>query len=278
MCALRWSLAVALLPVLGCGPKRPVTTAPVVGWITEVGWKGSCYNPPDWEALEDTQRRIARQAALEEMKRQWRGLRQDGVQFTAEVVDDVETTLLGRPEHIEMVSRKNLELCKQVMGAAASTDAWGEWLGSLTPTLTAGECTRPFDYQLIQYLDINHSWQENIHFCAGERAIITASTTDKYRITKKGPWINADGDTSLRAARPDLPCALEGCFEGQVVGRFVTEAGVVSVFPIGTEAQFEAPEHGDLSFTVNDDTYYDNEWRKDGNIIDHTSVTFTPAE
>jgi len=276
MSPLRWSLV--LLPVLACGPKKTVVTAPVVGWHAEEGWKGACYNPPGWESLEDTQRRIARQTALEEMKRQWRGLRQDGVQFTEETVDDVETTLLGRPEHIEMVSRRNLELCKQVMGAGASTGEWAEWMKSLTPSLTAGECTHPFDYQLIQYLDINHLWQENIHFCKGERAIVTASTTDKYRIAKQGPWINADGDPDRRASRPDLPCNTEGCFEGQLVGRFVTESGVTTVFPMGTEFQFEAPEHGFFSFTVNDDTYYDNQWRGTGAVTDHTSVTFTPAE
>ncbi len=278
MSVLRCSLFLAVVPVLGCGGKKPMDTAPAVGWHAEEGWKGTCFHPPAWETLEDTQRRIARQQALEEMKRQWRGLHQDGVAFQAEIVDDVETTLLGRPEHIEMVSRKNLEFCKQVMGAGAPTEAWGEWMASLTPTLTAGECTNPFDYQLIQYLDINHSWQENIHFCAGERAIVTASATDKYRISKKGPWINADGDPELRASRPDLPCNLEGCFEGQLVGRFVTESGLVSILPLGTEAQFEAPEHGYFSFTVNDDTYWDNEWRKTGAVTDHTSVTFTPAE
>ncbi|MBN1337518.1 MAG: hypothetical protein JXB39_16315 [Deltaproteobacteria bacterium] len=278
MPALRWSLVAGLLPVLGCGPKTPVVVIPEIGWHSEEGWKGACYYPPEWEGLEDTERRIARQAALEEMKRQWRGLRQDGVQFDAEAVEDVETTLLGRPEHIEMVSQKNYAFCKEVMAASAAVAPWREWFGTLTATLTAGECHHPFDYQLIQYLDINHSWQENIHFCMGERAIITASTSDKYRISKQGPWINADGDQDLPATRKELPCTESGCFEGQLVGRFVTESGIVTIFPLGTEAQFEAPEHGTFSFTVNDDTYYDNEWHKTGAVTEHTAVTFTPAE
>ena len=110
----------SLLPLLmftACGPKKEVAPAPPpVGWHAEEGWKGQCYFPPDFDELESTggisARKMARQKALEEQLTQWRGQRQDGVEFVSSLADDVETVLLGRPEQIEAVSRKNLELCK----------------------------------------------------------------------------------------------------------------------------------------------------------------------
>ena len=48
----------SLLPLLmltACGPKKDVAPAPPpVGWHAEVGWKGQCYFPPDFDELEST--------------------------------------------------------------------------------------------------------------------------------------------------------------------------------------------------------------------------------
>jgi len=144
--------------------------------------------------------------------------------------------------------------------------------------LTAGECNTPLDYQLIQYLDINRDWQEQVPLCKGNRAVIAASPSDKYRIVKGGDWINAGGDPSMPATDPTLPCNFDGCFWGQLVGKFVTEEGVVTVFPVGTRKDFEAPENGTFSFMINDNTFYDNEWHSQGTITDHTAVTVSPAD
>lgn len=281
----RGVLAVSLFPLMSltflvsCGPGKIATPAgPAVGWFQETGWTGSCYNPAEFEKLELTDRRIARQQALEALKSQWSGARSDGVAFDERIIDDVDTTLLGRPDAIEMVSRKNLEYCRQVMGAGAPKDPWQAWLRALPNQLTAGECNSPFDYQLIQYLEINAPWQQPIHFCKGNRAIFEATEKDLYRIVENGPWINTDGDTTQKATGSEYPCNIEGCYAGQLIGRFVTDSGVVSIFPMGIRKDFEAPENGTLTWQINDTTWYDNTWRKQGTIIDHTAITVSPAE
>lgn len=266
----------------GCGPKEVEEAPPPVGWADEgtedAPWTGQCYYPPAYEEMVITDRRMARQEALQSMKSQWLGERDDSVSFDADVVEELEIVLLGRPELIESVSRENLTYCKQVMGAGESTGAWSSWLSGLPDKLTEGECDTPLDYQLIQYLDIQKGWQQPIPFCEGNRARIEATQNDQYRITEDGPWMNANGDTSAAATDPNLPCNFEGCYPGMLIGRFVTEDGVENVFPIGTETTFTAPAHGTLTYTINDTTYYDNKWHSEGTIVDHTAITVTPID
>ena len=262
--------------------KKAKVVAPLEGWNQEdtkdLLWKGQCYYPPNFEKFAETERRMARQKTLEAMKSQWSGARDDGVAFDAVLIDDVETTLLGRPERIEDIVKKNLDFCKSVMGAGASTDAWQNWLRNVPGQLTAGECNNPVNYQLIQYLEVAKGWQQPIHFCKGDRVNIEATKNDMYRISESSPWINAEGDTAQRATGPEYPCNIEGCFVGMLVARFVTDGGVENVFPIGVGASFEAPEHGTLTWQVNDTTYYDNVFKSSGPITDHTTITVSPAE
>jgi hypothetical protein len=266
------------------GKKKKEEAPPPVGWHKveatkkDPGWRGECYYPPEFEGMDITDRRMARQVALQEMKKQWLGQRDEIVSFDARMIDDVETVLLGRPDDIEQIARKNAELCEPVMAAGGDTGSWSSWLGGLPAKLTAGECNTPLDYQLIQYLDLGKGWQEQIPMCQGDRAIIQASSSDKYRVVQNGEWINADGDLSQPSTDPSMPCNFEGCFVGMLIGRFVTDAGIETIFPIGTEKLFEAPEHGTFSFTVNDTTAWDNEWHSSGTITDHTAVTVSPAD
>ena len=279
---------VFLVPTLvSCG-KKVDETPPPVGWASEgteeVPWAGDCYYPPEYESLAESQsltfaetdRRIARQVALEGMKSQWLGQREDGVSFDAMMIDDLETILLGRPTEIEDMSRQNLSYCKQVMGAGASTSEWSSWLSGLPAVLTEGECNTPFDYQLIQYLDIKTGWQQPIPFCQGNRAVFNATANDQYRISEDGDWMNVNGDLAQPSTSSEYPCNFEGCTVGMLVGKFVTESGIETIYPMGTEMRFEAPEHGTFYWTINDTTYYDNEWHKAGSIVDHTAITVTP--
>ena len=265
--------------VLGCGPKKVDESSSLVGWNKGDAetWTGSCYFPPDYEALEAseglTSRKLARQASLEAMISQWRGDRLDGVSFDSGVIEDVEITLLGRPEHIEDVSQKNLEFCKQTMGAGAGTGNWESWLKSLPDELTAGECNTPLQDTYFHYFDINASWQLSIPVCAGDGVRFSASK-DRYRVSDDGEWIDADG--SGAAAGADYPCNREGCNVGMMVARFTSEDGVEDFFPVGRSATWTAPSHGSISITVNDTSYYDNTWYQSGSIIDHTSVEIGP--
>ncbi len=278
-------LALSILVVgVAEGKKKKVEAPPPVGWHKveatkkDPGWRGECYYPPAFEGLNITDRRIARQKALEEMKKQWLGQKDELVSFDARMIDDLDTVLLGRPEAIETVATKNAEMCHPVMSSNGDTGSWESWLASLPATLTAGECNTPLDYQLIQYLDLGQGWQERIPMCQGDRAVIGASVKDLYRVEQNGEWINAEGDLAQPSSDPTLPCNFEGCYVGMLIGRFVTDSGIETVFPIGTKKVFEAPEHGVFSFTVNDITAWDNEWHSSGSITDHTAITVSPAD
>ncbi len=271
-----------LLLILSCGPKKNEPVPDPVGWHAEEGWTGSCYYPPDFVETESVEglsaRRMARQTTLEQMKSQWTGSREDGVSFPSNVVEDLENVLLGRPEQIEVISRKNLEMCKQVMGAGGDAMDWQRWLGVLPDQLTAGECLLPLTYTVFDYLEIGGSWQLSIPLCAGDVAEITGTSADRFRITNDGPWVNVEGIPGTESPTGDWPCTLESCREGMLIGRFVTDEGVEEIFPIGTNTSYRAPNHGTLSVSINDSTYYDNTWYKSGGIVDHTGITVAPGE
>jgi hypothetical protein len=263
-----------------CGDKNAEPAPPPVGWHAEEGWSAQCYFPPDYEAVATNEgtaaRRTARQTTLEAMMSQWKGERDDGVSFPANYTDDVETTLFGRPEQIETVVLKNLEFCKQVMGAGSDLTEWQAWLGGLPDKLTEGECLMPLTYTLFDYLDVGAGWQMSVQVCQGDQVLIDPTDTDQYRITREGDWINAAGEPGTRGEGED-PCTLENCTKGMVIGRFVSEDGHEEIFPIGEETVYVAQAHGRISITVNDTTYFDNVYKKNGAITDHTGITISPA-
>lgn len=266
--------------------KKPkAAPAPPVGWYREPankkgegGWKGDCYFPPDYNTLGEGNRKLARQTALEQMKTQWLGAREDGASFDAGMIDEVETVLLGRPVQIEAISIANRDQCVGVMKGGASTDAWSAYLSSLPAKLTAGECLQPLTYTLFDYLDIGNSWQRPIGLCKGDKAHVIATAKDRYRITDTGPWITVEGDPAQKAVGGEYPCNIEGCFVGMLVGRFVTDSGVETVFPIGTDTTYAAPEHGTLTYSINDIAWYDNRWFKSSTIEDKTAITIEPGQ
>jgi hypothetical protein len=268
-----------LITLAACGGKKQVEpSAPIVGWHAEETWGGSCYFPPSYEELELTERRMARQEALQAMMSQWRGERGDGMMVDTRIIEDVETTLLGYPDEIEGVSRQNLEYCKSFMGVGGESSSWIGWLRNLPEQLMAGECVNPLRDTRFDYLDIGRGWQFELPVCSGDVVKISATVKDRYRVTEKGEWINVEGDMSQPASAGDLPCNLEGCYVGQLIARFVSEDGVESIFPVGAEKVWTAPAHGTISVAINDITYYDNTWYQSGTIIDHTSLEIGPAE
>lgn len=274
-------LSLSLLILTSCGPKNVAPAAPIVGWHAEEGWTAKCYFPPDYDSVEatggDSARRSARQTSLEAMMSQWQGKRDDGVMIDEGVIEDVESTVLGRPETIEQVSRQNLDYCKQVMGNGASTDGWASWLRNLPGKLTAGECLAPLRNTYFDYLELGWSWQFPVEMCAGDKAKITATSADKFRIAKDGEWITAAGLEGQQASG-EFPCTGEGCWKGMLVGKFTTQDGFEETFPIGITTVYRATAHGTLTISVNDDAWFDNAWYKTGAIEDHTGITIEPGD
>jgi hypothetical protein len=266
-----------LLFVATAEAKKPKTPPPPpVGWHREEGWKGDCYYAPDFATLPPGDRKMARQTALEGMKSQWSGTRDDGVSFDANLVDEVETVLLGRPENIEAIALSNRDQCVAYM-KGGEVGAWHDYLSALPPRLTKGECMQPLTYTMFDYLDIGKSWQRPLPMCKGDKAHIIATAKDRYRVTDTGAWINVQG-TGEKAIGAEFPCNIEGCFVGMLVGKFTTEEGVETVFPIGVETTFTAPEHGTISYSINDTVWYDNKWFKSATIEDRTAITIEPGQ
>ncbi len=255
--------------------KKKEPPPPPSEWAHEEGMKSDCWYPPVFEGMLDGDRKIARQKSLEAMKSQWLGQRDDGVKFEDMVVDDLETTLLGRPAEIEGIARANLDYCKAYMNGG-STESWAGWVRGLPPKLTEGECLQPLTYTLFDYLDIGRSWQRPITLCQGNVAKISATVKDRYRISDKGEWISAEG-TPERAIGAEYPCNIEGCMVGMLVGKFVTEKGVEIIFPIGGGTVFTAAENGELTYSINDTTWYDNKYFKNASIEDRTAITIEPG-
>jgi hypothetical protein len=270
------SVVVALVTLAaigaGCGKKAP--TAPVVlqGWQQKAGWNGSCYFPADYKETD----RVAQNAVREAMISQWRGERNDGVAFSDNVIERIETALLGKPDAVKGVARQNLEYCSKFMAGQAQMDEWQGWIGGLARTLTEGDCKwPPLRYQQHDYLEVDRAWQFEGRVCKGDRIRIEVSALDYYRLSDNGPWINAEGDKSQQALGADYPCTIEGCYVGTVIYRFTGEDGTITIAPVGTGIEWQAPQHGILHLQVNDNgSWFDNSWRKKGSLIDHAAIAY----
>lgn len=272
---------IAAAGLVACGPKKVEPVAPPVGWHQEAeGWQFSCYFPKDWEQLNLTDRKMARSEALDELISQWNGSREDGISFNADRIEEVETVLLGRPDKIEALVAANNKKCVAVSTGQAGVDTWESWLRGIPAQLTAGECmSPPLDYTMFDYLDIGTGWQRPLGICKDDKIRISGTLKDKYQIEDGGPWINVLGDPDKPTAGEEgLPCNMEGCYLGMLVFRYVGDDGAEIIKPVeGGELVFTAPDHGTISYRINDEQYYDNKWFKGGGIVDHTAIEVSPA-
>ena len=274
----------AVLVLSSCGPKKPAASASVpAGWFTEEGWSGSCYAPPDFEKLEVdggiAVRKMKRSVVMDDMLAQWRGEREDGVSFTPQIIQDAETVLLGHPADIESVVLDNLVHCREFMTSGQGMGDWSGWAKGLPEVLTEGECLNPLIYTIFDYLDLGAAFHLAIPLCAEDRARISATESDKFRIEDKGPWITAAGDPNKPThAEADFPCNMEGCYAGMLMGKFTGASGIENLFPIGLALTFRAPEDGVLALGINDYAFYDNAWYQSGGLIHHTGIEVSPAK
>ena len=273
-------LVIALAPHDASAKKKKSAepVAPKLGWVQEEGWKNACYYPPDWASLDEMDRRTSRAKVLGELEKQWSGARSDGVSFTPETIEDADTTLLGRPEQIESIAAQNLTLCQGVATGQATADQWQSWLRALPGKLTAGECMLPLDYTMFDYLEIGTGWQRPLSICQGNKIRISGTPKDKYRVRDDGPWITVAGDPAKPTFGGDWPCNVEGCLEGMLTMKFVTLSGVEIIIPVGQELTWTAPEHGEISYRINDTTFYDNTWFKSGSMQDRTAIEISPGQ
>lgn len=281
-----WTLSIASLSLLAVGTlvackgqnKAPPEPVIIEGWHQAEGWKGECFFPKDFEALGRGDRRMHRSEVLNAMMQQWKG--EKGPDFGAETATTVETVLLGKPSMIENVSRDNLAYCKATMDGSGGSEAWRAWFEALPGKLTEGDCTSPpLRDQVFDYLDLGKGWQFYWGVCEGDRFYVKASEKDYYKITDDGPWVNAAGDPDKRAVGEEWPCTLEGCNEGTLVFRFVSDDNTTeTILPAGTYMEFEAPAHGRIAVRFNDVDFYDNQWKQEGRMTHRTGVEYGPLD
>ena len=282
----RVGILVGALTVVACGPKGGETNSaveapPPVGWYQASGAMGECYNPPNFEAIEQERgivgRRSERANTLDALLSQWNGSRGDGVSFPEGSISDVETILLSDPADIETVAAANFEHCMEAMAVGGSDTAWRQWFTTLPETLTAGECYDSLLDRMFHYIDLGSAWYWQVPMCEGDRLSISASTTDRFRLSAGGEWLTLDGDPN-GVVDESYPCSAPGCLPGMLVGKFESSNGHVEYFPIGAAAEYRAPFRGTLSVGVNDNTWNDNTWFSNGGVVDRASIEIGPAD
>ncbi|MEN0064169.1 MAG: hypothetical protein AAGA48_18610 [Myxococcota bacterium] len=276
-------LAVAMLVVVaapaeagkkGKKKKKKGDEPPPVGWVEYE--KGACYNPPNFADFAAGPKRMAWQDTRNAIVGQWRGERNDGIQFDSKRVEAFETVLLSEPERIERVAKSNFDQCTAAM-QSGNPSKWAQWMIDMPGELTAGECPHPpLDSTLQYYLEIRTDWDLAARVCRGDRVIIDATEADYYRITKDGPWINAAGDPEGTDV-DGFPCERSDCLRGQLIMRFQTESGIDEISPVGLEKTFLAPDHGTITLMINDNEVVDNEFKVESGVEHHTGIQYKPA-
>jgi hypothetical protein len=248
-------------------------TAP--GWYRGPGWSADCYNPEDFAALNEGQRRVAWNIARDAVVGQWRGERDDGVKFGAQAATDLETVMMAKADRVTVVLQENWEQCKAAM-SGGGVAAWEAWVPKIAARLTEGECPYPpLDYTAFNYLNVNSAWQNPLYVCKGDKIAIHATEADYYQLMPGGPWINAAGDPNLPATG-DLPCTTE-CVRGQLVMRYTADTHEVIISGIGLAAEFRAPNHGKIELMINDDSLSDNKYKVENRIEHHAGIEVKPA-
>lgn len=267
-----------LIFLLSCGPKKSpaVDAAPTTGWQMEEGWSGSCFVPPDYDAVQDLELRTKMQKdTIGAMALQWVGARRDGVSFDADVAEETRDYLLVHPDRAADIAAQNLEHCLGVMRDGGTTSSWGSWLVELHSDLAEEDCPEPLE-DTFHTLDLKAGWQLDIDLCAGQEYVVRAPASEYFYLTDPGPDFTVEGIADPLPPEGALCREVAGCKWGQLVGRFESESGEVEVFPIGAEKELVALEAGRLSVAINDDDPEHNVYRIVSGVQDGVTVEVRP--
>ena len=228
-------MIVSFLFLAACGPKKKVVVEkPKVGWVHEEASSTACYYPPNFEKLDTLERKEAQSAAFDAIVEQWRGSKNDGVKIREELIEGVETVLLGDMSKVEITVKDNLSYCKQYASSKSSLPQWQSWVSGLPSKLTEGECNYHFRDTVLDYVEVDTEWMpaSPLRICKGDKIQITAAPKDRYRIDEGGPWITVQGNLDVPTAGSEShPCNTEGCFAGQLILRFKSES-MEEVIPV----------------------------------------------
>jgi len=261
--------------------KKGAEEAPPPVGETMVGdWK--CYGPPDFANMNTGQIRMARSDALIYLQAFTAGKVMEGFAITGESLELFETAFLGRPALLDDWLQTNFELCSAVGKGKKKPSEYLEYLQAIGRELEAGQCYKPLDYEYHNFMDVSAGWQFRVHVCKGNQLLIesTGEANGQYTIADTGKmadnvFMTAEGDPALPEAGelgivPELT-------HGALVMRYQAEDDSYTKYvKVGTHLEWEAPDHGYISFTVNDLTYFDNKFRDLKGAIDYLGLDIYP--
>ena len=279
------SLALGLVLSAGCA-RAPTDTGASGKEAAPQGYfriKGhTCYAPPDFTTMGRSEAQSTRLTAYDQAKRRWAGEVEPAFKLSDRQLSELEAVYLNRPEDLGPMLAIDLTLCQQWANGNLDLDTYGTELVAQSRAVGKGRC-EPTAFTLISnHLLVDKSWQVEIPLCKDQRVVVSLSNA-RYSITysdqvptEQVRWISADGDpdsTNLDGA----PCQSQGCKPGMVVGRFVPQVGDPIIFPVGKSLTYTAPAHGDLSFRINDDSFYDNRFFQEKQVFDFLVIEVRPA-
>ena len=280
--------------------KKGEEPAAQVGPVKIGDWE--CYAPPDFASLNATKRSEARQAGYEYVEKLVTGKQRED--FKIESLDALtyfETAFLGRPQLLDTWLDENFKRCKAVGEGKSSADDYLDYLAGIGRKLESDQCYKPLTYEYHNFMEISAGWQFRLHVCKGDKLLIESTGEDngKYTVTdqgkaKKNTYVTADGrivlagmvaernaDTSTVGTLLQAEAGETGLVADQPLGallmRFESEDESYTKYQmIGLSSQYEAPDHGYISFAINDTTYYDNKFHDVRGAIDYLGIDIYP--
>jgi len=281
------ALSMVALPAPGLAKKKKrkkkgAEEPPPVGEVVIGKW--TCYSPPDFAGLSAGKRRAARGEALEYLQRLVTGKIVEG--FAIQGDEDLiyfETAFLGRPSLIDTWMAENYARCHDVGKGKTKPSAYLSYISKIGRQLEAGQCYKPLDYEYHNYMDIQTGWQFRIHVCSGDKILVetTGEENGKYTLedvgsVKKNKYITSVGDAEVPEAG-DLGLVAEHP-QGAVILRFEAEDGSYTKYETtGHSLKWQAPQHGFISFAVNDTTYFNNAFHDGRSGIDFLGLDIYPS-
>jgi hypothetical protein len=218
----------------------------------------------------------AQKQTVDQMTMQWRGGRNDGVDFGTDLAREVRDILRKKPERVDEVAAANLEFCQEWADGGVATMSWGGWLQALPDELTQGDCIAMVEVPWFEVLTVDRAWQHDVELCPDEQVELSASARSEFSLGPDGPVSTVSGVVEPSPPE-DALCREEGCLWGALLGRFEGEDGQITVFVIGAGTVFTAPSEGILSFAINDGEHRDNFWSVEDGVQDGASIGVRPT-
>ncbi len=280
-----WLSILLLTAVVGCPKNRGATldVRPDPGWTFVGETSTQCFFPPDFAAeFNEIKRKELRSAAWNELRPGLSGELPSAPAMDPDRLDSLELVLLGHPERIEGFADEAWRRCRDA-AESGGVDGYVAWLDRSADELSADDCNRPLIYEVHDAIQVQNGWHLRFHMCEGDRIRVEVGSGARlYTVYDTGdPSANTYhgvlGDP-VNPTSPGAPC--QECRAGELLLRFEDDAGGgVRIEPLVPQpadtdldavyarqdelaekfaVEYTAPAHGHISFSINDDTYYDN--------------------